>query len=110
MLMTRLRKSDIIGRYGGEEFVVLMPDTGEADALKVLNGLRGQFEKIRYLSGGQEFSCTFSAGVGTAPPFVSVDLLIQQTDHAMYQAKQSGRNKVCVASTEARVKFAGGER
>lgn len=107
MLMTRLRKSDVIGRYGGEEFVVLMPDTRVEDALTVLNSLREQFAKVRFLSDGREFNCTFSAGLGSAPPYTNMDTFIQLTDNALYQAKQSGRNRICLAAAQEPVSTVG---
>jgi diguanylate cyclase (GGDEF)-like protein len=97
MLMMRLRKSDVIGRYGGEEFAIFMPDTSLEQAVKVLDGIREHFAMIRYVHEQTEFSCTLSAGVSCAPPFCSINEVIKAADNALYSAKQSGRNRVCVA-------------
>lgn len=94
LLRRRLRKSDLLGRYGGEEFVVLMPDTGLRSAAEVVDVLRGHFASIRYVGGPDTFACTFSAGVAAAPPATAMDDLIQAADAALYEAKRAGRNCV----------------
>ncbi len=96
LLTKRLRKSDMIGRYGGEEFAVIMPDTTLDIGFSVVNQLREQFADLRQISGEETFTCTFSAGVATAPPgtAVAMAMLIQQADAALYAAKNQGRNQV----------------
>jgi len=96
LLRRRLRKSDLLGRYGGEEFVVLMPDTALRNGGEVVDVLRGHFASIRYVGGHDTFACTFSAGVASAPPATAMDELIQAADAALYEAKRAGRN--CVRS------------
>ena len=97
LLITRLRKSDVVGRYGGEEFAVLMPDTSEEQAIALLNKLREQFSSIQYVSEQSKFSCTFSVGLSTAPPYQAIGDVIQAADAALYQAKHNGRNRICIA-------------
>lgn len=95
LLHKRLRKSDLIGRYGGEEFVLALPSTELEVAAKIVNELREQFEQLRYVSGAQEFSCTFSAGLAAYPSLSEVTSLIDRADEALYRAKHDGRNRVC---------------
>ncbi|PTQ89027.1 diguanylate cyclase [Agitococcus lubricus] len=94
LLTNRLRKTDVIGRYGGEEFGIIMPDTHPDDALKVMNQLREEFAQLIHMSQQQEFSTTFSAGLVVAKYNYQVDDLFQYADQALYQAKQQGRNCV----------------
>lgn len=96
LLRKRLRRSDMIGRYGGEEFAVVMPDTSLDTGCAVLDQLREQFSSIRQVSDQKIFTCTFSAGVATALPGTSgtMAMLIQQADAALYEAKNRGRNQV----------------
>ncbi len=97
LLHKRLRKSDIVGRYGGEEFIVAMPDTTQSCALELIDGLREQFGHLHYASSNGDFACTFSAGVASCPPLRSVEDIVTSADQALYEAKRSGRNRVCSA-------------
>jgi len=94
LMSKRLRKSDIIGRYGGEEFVVAMPNTPLALAIDIMNELRESFGKLRFESSQGEFTCTFSCGVAAALPPDNAASLVNAADDALYQAKRSGRNRV----------------
>lgn len=96
LLSNRLRKTDIIGRYGGEEFGVIMPDTHIDDALKVMDQLRQEFAQLRHSSQQQEFSVSFSAGVVAAKYDSQVEDLFDKADQALYQAKQQGRNQIVI--------------
>ncbi len=97
MLMRRLRQSDIIGRYGGEEFIVILPNTDEKTAFQLLNELREAFSLVRHLGGGNEFKVTFSCGVATFPKQQTPTALSEAADRAMYAAKRQGRNRVLLA-------------
>lgn len=94
LLSKRLRKTDIVGRYGGEEFGVIMPDTHAHDALRVMDQLRHEFTQIIHVSHNTEFACSFSAGIVAAQDDYSLDNLFQYADEALYQSKQKGRNCV----------------
>lgn len=97
MLTRRLRQSDIIGRYGGEEFVVILSNIDEEAAFNTLNELREAFSQIRHTSGKDEFNVTFSCGVACFPKYQTPAALSEASDRAMYAAKQQGRNKVVLA-------------
>jgi len=95
LLTRRLRKTDIIGRYGGEEFAIIMADTPAADACAVIDGLREEFTRLVHHGDGQEFRCSFSAGVAACrDPGTSPDALLKRADDALYEAKRQGRNRV----------------
>ena len=94
LLQQRLRRGDLIGRYGGEEFVVLMPATTAESAVAVLTAIGAAFAQIAHVSDGVSFHSTFSAGVAEARGHVDADSLLQSADAALYQAKHAGRNRV----------------
>lgn len=101
LLKQRLRKTDGIGRYGGEEFVALLPECGIDAATAIINDVRVRFEALRFLHEEQEFSCTLSSGVACTEqqPDLENDELLVAADDALYQAKRGGRNRVCVAES-----------
>jgi diguanylate cyclase (GGDEF)-like protein len=94
LLRRRLRKLDIIGRYGGEEFAIAMPNTLPSLAVKILDELRESFGKLRFETPQSEFVCTFSCGVAAIPPMEDTISLITLADEALYHAKHSGRNQI----------------
>lgn len=96
ILSQRLRKSDFVGRYGGEEFGIIMPDTSLEQAEEVLNELRKQFSMINF-PGLTGFSCTFSAGIAGASMSITRDEMIAMADEALYSSKKNGRNRVSIA-------------
>ena len=91
-LKQRLRKTDHIGRYGGEEFAVVLPDTDGATALKVLDEIRQRFAEISYPAQPIDLSCTFSCGIAELHEGVDSKTLSKRADEALYEAKHSGRN------------------
>ncbi len=97
LLQQRLRKSDAIGRYGGEEFLVLMPDTEPAAALQVMQQILTQFGQIAFSEAKQMFSVTFSAGVAGSNDFSSAQAALDAADKTLYLAKTTGRNRVLLA-------------
>ncbi|WP_404464233.1 diguanylate cyclase [Vreelandella aquamarina] len=99
LLKTRLRISDIIGRYGGEEFVVLLKGVTDERASELIDGLRHDFAQVDFHAGGACFRCTFSAGISSFPAQPSTESLRLSADQALYRAKHQGRNQV-VTSTE----------
>ncbi|MDQ2809997.1 MAG: diguanylate cyclase [Chloroflexota bacterium] len=94
LLQGRLRRSDLVGRYGGEEFAVILPDTLRAQAAQVLDDLRARFAAIEQRAHGTTFHTTFSCGIAGVPPLSSAPALIEAADQALYRAKQQGRNRI----------------
>ena len=86
---TALRRADSLGRYGGEEFVALLPETGVEQALVVAERIRSAIEK-----SSDEPRCTVSIGIATNNVKLSVDGLLSCADEALYRAKRGGRNRV----------------
>lgn len=100
LLKQRLRSYDIIGRYGGEEFVIMLPNTPLATAENVMNKLRIAFSEINHNHENGQFSCQFSCGIASYPDFNTAIALGNEADKALYEAKNSGRNKVVCISKE----------
>jgi diguanylate cyclase (GGDEF)-like protein len=92
------RKSDFTARWGGEEFVILLPGTDENGGLKIAECIRKNVEAAEILYKGTITRVTISVGVNTVIPnkATSIDAFISGSDTALYCAKESGRNKVCV--------------
>lgn len=93
-LKQRLRKTDFIGRYGGEEFAIVMPDTPLDAAHRVLDEIRRRFAEIHYPAQPRDLYCTFSAGVVELDEGVDALTLATAADEALYRAKHAGRNCV----------------
>ena len=93
-----VRAIDMACRYGGEEFVVLMPETGEQDALHIAERVRTQVAEVPFaLPSGRRLHVTVSVGVATSQGVGDTpEALVRRADEAVYEAKQSGRNKVVV--------------
>ena len=104
LLRQRFRKTDSIGRYGGEEFAVLLPDTDGPTATKIIDEIRAAFAQIRHQFDDAEFYVTFSCGVSSLPPYEDANQLTEdanqlteEADKALYEAKSAGRNRVVLA-------------
>lgn len=97
LLQQRLRKTDIIGRYGGEEFAVILLDTTGPAAAKVMDGIRDRFSQIRQHSEDAEFAVTFSCGLASYPAYPDGTSLNEAADKALYEAKRRGRNQTVLA-------------
>ena len=93
-LKQRLRKADFIGRYGGEEFAIVMPDTDLESALQILNLIRERFCEIQYPAQPTDLCCSFSAGVVQLHSDSDNLKMASQADEALYFAKNNGRNQV----------------
>lgn len=95
-LKAELREVDILGRLGGEEFVVLLPRTDGANALQAAERLREAVERREFPTSAGMLRCTISVGVATSnSDTVDVEDLLRRADLAMYRAKELGRNRVC---------------
>ena len=96
LLQQRLRITDSVGRYGGEEFAFIMPDTNLENATKVANDIREIFSEVRFSHEGKEFAVTLSAGISGYPQHDSAEKINQSADEALYLAKKNGRNCVVI--------------
>jgi diguanylate cyclase (GGDEF)-like protein len=96
VLQQRLRNSDIVGRYGGEEFAVILQDVQPEQAARLIDALREDFALVSFHSASGEFNCTFSAGLASYPNHRRLELLREAADKALYEAKRGGRNRVVV--------------
>jgi diguanylate cyclase (GGDEF)-like protein len=96
VLRERVRTQDLVGRYGGEEFLVVLPDTDLAGAQQLARQLCEAVSGSRLQREGASIAVTVSIGVfgGRLEPGDSWDMLIAAADRALYQAKESGRNRV----------------
>lgn len=97
LLQKRLRKTDSLGRYGGEEFAVVLWDIEIEQAEKIMNQLREDFSMIEHVNGADTFQTTFSVGLAASPPYKDAVNISLAADRALYRAKNSGRNMVCIA-------------
>lgn len=98
LLLQSMRPSDICCRYGGEEFLLVLPGMGLQTAVERAQALRQQVAERRWLAEGQPIGVTLSVGVACAHNArVAPAALIDLADRALYQAKAEGRNRVCMA-------------
>lgn len=97
-LMSRVRSSDWVCRYGGEEITVILPETDIITAENIAEDLRLMIEKEPFaIDNGQSINITVSIGVSTYPDQgEEVSRIVLNADTALYEAKESGRNRVCV--------------
>jgi diguanylate cyclase (GGDEF)-like protein len=94
LLRQRLRRSDVLGRYGGDELAVLLPHTDGLTAWRVLDEIRDGFSRLRLGVEGREMSATLSCGVAVYPARRTAQELVEAADAALYEAKGGGRNRV----------------
>jgi diguanylate cyclase (GGDEF)-like protein len=98
LLRRRVRHGDTVGRYGGEEFALLLEDLNPADAQRLIDRLRDEFSRIEIpTSDGKRLKATFSAGIAFLEPGVEIDRWHKAADDALYAAKAGGRNRVVLA-------------
>lgn len=93
-----LRKSDILGRIGGEEFLLFLPNTNEDEAFAIAERCRKAVSEIPTPLIGDEERVTISSGVVTYHSTLnSIDDMLNKADMALYQTKKQGRNQTCIA-------------
>ncbi|MFQ5480467.1 MAG: diguanylate cyclase [Thermodesulfobacteriota bacterium] len=89
-----IRPYDFIGRYGGEEFLLVLPGTDESNAMIVCERILGRVQAEPVIYNGISIPCTLSIGLATWSGREDVDKLIEASDKALYMAKEKGRNRV----------------
>ena len=92
----RLRPVDHLARFGGEEFVVLLPGVAVAEAQLVLTRLQRALSEALFLHDGREVFVTFSAGVSDWRRGEALQTTLERADEALYEAKRSGKNRTCI--------------
>ncbi|WP_417584775.1 GGDEF domain-containing protein [Pelagibacterium sp.] len=102
MIEENCREEDIAVRLGGEEFVLLLPESSLTEAIALAERIRGTMGRMTHSAEGQLVSCTVSAGVALAEKGqTSLDSLIRKADNALYLSKRSGRNRVSQTTSSA---------
>jgi diguanylate cyclase (GGDEF)-like protein len=95
ILQRRLRPSDRLGRYGGEEFCVILPETSLHNAAKFGEELRALVEAHAFVAEDKNIRVTISVGVGTLQDDMAMGDFYKSADEMLYRAKRTGRNRVC---------------
>ena len=101
MLENRLHTSCIIGRYGNDQFVVILPDADIERTTSLIDMLREEFVKIPFYTNNRTFHVSFSAGVASSPPHQTNVAIIKSANEALIRAKKAGRNRVEVMLEKA---------
>jgi len=100
MLRNRLRETDKIGRYGGEEFLIVLSGCHTEAARRLMADIATAFAQLTFTGGEQGFQVTLSAGIAAIEEFGSGDEAIEAADQALYERKRSGRNGVTLYGQE----------
>ncbi len=96
LLRQRFRQTDYVGRYGGEEFALVLPNMQKEKTIEVVNHLRQDFANLKFTASEGVFSCTLSAGLSFFPQLKNKQDIVNRADAALYEAKHKGRNQVMV--------------
>ncbi|MGE5196945.1 MAG: GGDEF domain-containing protein [Deltaproteobacteria bacterium] len=101
IIKDNLRQIDLVGRYGGEEFSIILTETDKEGAIFAAERIRHSLEERSIRAYDENLKVTLSVGVSVFPDHGhDTQKLIEKADHALYQAKQGGRNKVCLYAAE----------
>lgn len=101
IIQENLRPNDIVARLGGEEFIIIYPESDLEQATAALVRLQRELTKAYFMADDKKLLITFSAGVSVWSPGESMEAVIGRADGAMYQAKQTGKNKVVAIEAPA---------
>ncbi len=94
---SQLRKYDYAGRYGGEEFFIILPNTTSEQALHIAERFKEDMESFSVMCEGEPIKITVSMGIAQFSPDETRTMWIKRADQAMYRAKQTGRNRIVLA-------------
>jgi diguanylate cyclase len=92
----QLRPVDVVARFGGEEFVVLLPGTAVEEAQQTLTRLQRTLSASLFMHDGREVFVTFSAGVTKFRAGEALETALERADEALYEAKRTGKNRTCI--------------
>ena len=95
LLKRMSRSSDVVARWGGEEFILLLPESDAQQAANHAERLRRAVSEMRIQAGDSVLTMTSSFGIATRAPEMSLEALIDASDVLLYEAKRRGRNQVC---------------
>jgi two-component system cell cycle response regulator len=95
ILERRLRPDDELGRYGGEEFCAILPETSLEGAIRIGETLRGLVEGHAFVVEGEQIKVTISVGIAELKKGMDMKGFYKSADEMLYEAKRTGRNKVC---------------
>ena len=94
IIKSTIRNSDACGRFGGEEFIIVLPNTKLNGAMKLAERIRENIQNHKFIFQNQEIPITISIGITSASKNDSLFSLIERADEALYEAKSKGRNRV----------------
>jgi len=100
LLRNRLRETDMIGRYGGEEFLVVLPECDVSSAKELIRGIGESFSELSFVAGESNYQVTLSAGIAAINDFTNGEDALNAADQALYERKRGGRNGVTVYSSK----------
>ncbi|HMM36786.1 MAG TPA: diguanylate cyclase, partial [Thermoanaerobaculia bacterium] len=98
LLAENLRRTDLVGRWGGEEFLVLLPETEREGGRIALEKVRAKLEALPLVHAGAPLRVTVSIGVAAFVRGERLEDLVARADAALYEAKRSGKNRVVVSA------------
>jgi|GEM_PF-3194752 len=100
LLKSQVRKYDVVGRYDGEEFIILFPEINRKEALHVMERIKGFTEDMKVVYDKNEMYVTFSCGIAdieeVKKPRKHVDMIVEKADRRLYKAKENGRNRIVI--------------
>ncbi|MCC5825701.1 ligand-binding sensor domain-containing diguanylate cyclase [Alkalimonas sp.] len=102
-LQQQCRNTDTVSRWGGEEFALLLPETGLPEVLQLCERLRSQISQLDFSDIASDLRITVSIGVAECQDSTKADRLLGLADKALYQAKAKGRNQVCVSHAQNKI-------
>ena len=101
-IQAQLRETDVLARYGGDEFIVLLPETSAAGAEIVASRIRQRVEAATLTTRERPVTTTVSVGIASYPEHASdLEAVMERADQALYASKNAGRNKVTIAASRA---------
>jgi diguanylate cyclase (GGDEF)-like protein len=101
LLRGRLRNTDLIGRYGGEEFILALPDADFVRVVSLIEQIREDFSALPHAHAQGTLRVTFSCGIAALPDYPTASGLIAAADEALLEAKRNGRNRLVLAPTKS---------